>query len=253
MKYYYDFYRETLDHYVKFLKIKRIYKKNKIFFYENNVEKLYNWTNINFKKSLNWFYNIKKKNKSSIKNIHLEKMNKWEYNSKKGIIYHKSKEFFVVEGKRITNANREVRSWDQPFLTQVGYKGGIIGLVRTNINGMPHYLVDAKFEPGNYGKIQLSPSLQATYSNLDQIHEGEKNLIVQKFFKKEFKTIRKFWVTEDGGRLYLKRNLHWIIQYYGKKIDTGKTYKWMTLWEIQQFINKGSLVGPHLRSILSLI
>jgi dTDP-4-dehydro-6-deoxy-alpha-D-glucopyranose 2,3-dehydratase len=253
MKYYYNFYSETLDDYIKFLKKKKIYKKNKIFFYENSVEKLCNWTNIEFKKSLNWFQNIKKKNKAIIKNIHLEKMNRWEYNPKKGVINHKSKEFFVVEGKRITNANREVHSWDQPFLTQVGYKGGIIGLVRTNINGIPHYLIDAKFEPGNYGKIQLSPSLQATYSNLDQIHEGEKNLIVQKFFKKKFKTIRKFWVTEDGGRLYLKRNLHWIIQYYGIKIVPRKTYKWMTLWEIQEFINKGSLVGPHLRSILSLI
>jgi hypothetical protein len=54
------------------------------------------WTNINFKKSLYWFYKIKKKNKSSVKRIHLEKMNKWEYNKKKGIISHKSKEFFIV-------------------------------------------------------------------------------------------------------------------------------------------------------------
>ena len=99
MKYYYNFYRETLDDYIKFLKKKKIYKKNKIFFYENNVEKLYNWTNIEFKKSLNWFQNIKEKNKAIIKNIHLEKMNRWEYNPKKGVIYHKSKEFFVFEGK----------------------------------------------------------------------------------------------------------------------------------------------------------
>ena len=253
MKNYYESYKITFNDYIKFLKKKKIYKKKKIFFYENNVEKLFNWTNINFKKSLYWFYKIKKKNKASVKTIHLEKMNKWEYNKKKGIMSHKSKEFFIVEGKRVINANREISSWDQPFLTQVGYKGGIIGLVRTSIKGIPHYLVDAKFEPGNYGKIQLSPSLQATYSNLDRIHQGEKNLIVQKFFKKKFKTIRKFWVTEDGGRLYLKRNLHWIIQYNGKIFEPGKSYKWMTLWEIQEFINKGSLVGPHLRSILSLI
>ena len=61
MKNYYESYKITFNDYIKFLKKKKIYKKKKIFFYENNVEKLFNWTNINFKKSLYWFYKIKKK------------------------------------------------------------------------------------------------------------------------------------------------------------------------------------------------
>lgn len=180
-------------------------------------------------------------------------MKKWKYNKHKGFFYHDSGEFFKIEGKRILNSKREIVSWDQPFLTQVGYKGGIIGLVRAYINKIPHYLIDAKFEPGNYNDIQLSPSLQATYSNLFRIHEGEKNRVASKYFKKHFVTIRKFWVTEDGGRLFKKTNLHWIVQYYGKINIPGNTYKWMTLWEIDRFIKKGKYVGPHLRSILSLI
>ena len=67
-----------------------------------------------------------------------------------------------------------MNSWDQPFIKQIGYKGGIIGLVRALIDGVPHYLIDAKFEPGNYNDIQLSPSLQATYSNLNRVHLGSK-------------------------------------------------------------------------------
>ena len=105
-------------------------------------------------------------------------MDKWNYDKKKGIIRHTSGEFFSIEGKRITNSNREVKSWDQPFIKQIGYKGGIIGLVRSTINGVPHYLIDAKFEPGNYNEIQLSPSLQATYSNLNRVHLGNKPKVV---------------------------------------------------------------------------
>ena len=175
------------------------------------------------------------------------------YDKKRGTIVHKSGEFFCVEGKRVINSNREVNSWDQPFIKQINYNGGIIGLVRTNINKVPHYLIDAKYEPGNYNEIQLSPSLQATYSNLNIIHKGEKNKVANKYFRKNYATIRKFWVTEDGGRLYKKRNLHWIIQYNGKINIPGKTYKWMTLWDLDQFIKLGYYVGPHLRSILSLI
>ena len=89
----------------------------------------------------------------------------------------KEGEFFKIIGVRVRSAKREVDEWDQPFIMQIGYKGGLIGLVRTFINGVPHYLVEAKFEPGNYGKVQLSPSVQATYSNINTIHLGKKNMI----------------------------------------------------------------------------
>ena len=84
-----------------------------------------------------------KLDKTKVGTIHLEKMKKWKYNKNTGVISHESKQFFKVEGKRVTNAKREINRWDQPFLTQVGYKGGIIGLVRCFIKNIPHYLIDA--------------------------------------------------------------------------------------------------------------
>ena len=246
-------YQTMLSDYLSYLKKKKFfYKKNQIL-YENTIEKLYNWTNSDIKKIINWYQNVRKIDKSVVKNIHLEKLQKWNYNKKKGIITHKSKKFFIVEGKRVSKSNREIASWDQPFLTQVGYKGGIIGLVRCKINYIPHYLIDAKYEPGNYNDIQLSPSLQGTYSNLDRVHHGERNKVLNKYFKKNFTTIKKLWVTEDGGRLFKKRNLHWIIEYKGKPELPSKRYKWLTLWEINKLIKYGPIVGPHLRAILSLL
>ena len=246
-------FNSTLKTYIIFLKRNRLYDRKKIFFYENNIEKLKNWTNLDFRKNVEWYKKIKKNNKAVVQNVHLEKMKKWTYDKKKGTISHDSGEFFCIEGKRISKTKREVNNWDQPFIKQIGYKGGIIGLVRSVVKGVPHYLVDAKFEPGNYNDIQLSPSLQATYSNLNRVHLGNKPKVANKYFKKNFKTIRKFWVTEDGGRLFKKRNLHWIIQYNGKINLPGPTYKWLTLWELDKFIKMGYYVGPHLRSILSLI
>lgn len=246
-------YNIALKTYLNFLKKNNLYEKKKKFLYENNLEKFKNWTNKNFKEKLSWYNKIKKQNKAIVENIHIEKMKNWSYDKKSGVIRHDSGEFFSIEGKRIINSKREVNSWDQPFIKQIGYKGGIIGLVRASIRGVPHYLIDAKFEPGNFNDIQLSPSLQATYSNLNRVHLGSKPKVANKYFKKNFKTIRKFWVTEDGGRLYKKRNLHWIIQYHGKISTPGITYKWLTLWELDRFIKMGYYVGPHLRSILSLI
>lgn len=239
--------------YEKFLKENKLYIKNKKIFYEFVIEKSQNWTNSKFKEKLSWYLKIKKENKALLSFKNLDKLEGWilEKNNKK--IIHKSSKFFSIIGISTKNAGREVNSWDQPIIKQTNLIGGIIGLVRKNINGVPHYLVEAKFEPGNYNKIQISPSVQATYSNINKIHEGKGNKVLSFYFKNNFSTISKKLVTEDGGRFYKKRNLHWIINTEKKKLKLSKNFKWLTLWEITEFIKKGSIVSPHLRSILSLI
>jgi len=249
-------FNNLIKEYSIFLKERKIWSKKNLVNYEFQVEKLFDWKSKHKTKYLmSWFLNQQKSNKSNVSIINLNKLKMWKFNKSKSSIYHESGDFFKIIGVRVTNAKREVDGWDQPFIMQIGYKGGLIGLVRTNISGVPHYLVEAKFEPGNYGKVQLSPSVQATYSNINTIHLGKKNFIKKNFFDKDFFTIRKYWVTEDGGRLYKKRNLHWIIHYTGKEInlENYKTYKWMTLFQINQMIKKKNWVSPHLRSILSLV
>ncbi len=246
-------YDQKLSEYINFLKKEKIYEKKNLLKYELTLEKLQNWNNSNFNEIFKWYLKIKKNNKAKIRFQHLEKLQKWNYNKQKGIIYHVSGGFFSIVGLKIENAGREVSNWDQPFIKQRNLVGGIIGLVRKKINNLPHYLVEAKFEPGNYNSIQISPSVQATYSNLNQVHKGSRNEIIRAFYKENFKTIRKIWVSEDGGRLYKKRNLHWIINTDKKIIKLPNNYRWLTLWEIEQFMKKGTYVGPHLRAILSLI
>ncbi len=243
----------TLNSYINLLKTKKIYRKSDHFKYEFAIEKICNWTNSNFKNNYKWYQEQKKLCKAKITFKHLENLNKWVYNKSQGTIHHETGGFFSVVGVSIKNATREVKNWDQPLIKQKDYVGGIIGLVRKKINDIPHYLIEAKFEPGNYNLIQLSPSVQATYSNLNQVHKGYRNKVINAYFKKNFKSIRKNWVSEDGGRLFKKRNMHWIIETNKSKINLPKNYKWLTMWEINEFINKGVYVGPHLRAILSLI
>ncbi len=246
-------FKKALQDYTNFLKLKKIYKKKDELKYEFTIEKLKNWKNSSFNENLKWYLYQKRQCKAQISYKSLENLDKWTFNKSKGIIHHKTGAFFSIVGVSTKNALREVKNWDQPFIKQKDYVGGIIGLVRKKINDIPHYLIEAKFEPGNYNLIQLSPSVQATYSNLNQVHKGYRNKVINAYFKKNFKSIRKTWVSEDGGRLFKKRNMHWIIETNKSKINLPKNYKWLTIWEINEFINKGVYVGPHLRAILSLI
>ena len=60
-------YSSTKKIYLDFLKKNNLYQSKKIFFYENNIEKMFNWSNSDFKKTLSWYNKIRKLNKTKVK------------------------------------------------------------------------------------------------------------------------------------------------------------------------------------------
>ena len=172
---------------------------------------------------------------------------------------HTSGSFYRVEGIRVIKSfKREVnKGWDQPMFTEPGYDGGILGLLKKDINKSPHYLINAKFEPGNYKFIQLSPTVQATFSNIKRSHGG-REVKYLKYFKhpkkNNCKVIFKQWVSEEGGRLKNKRNLGILVEHVGKsEVRIGSDFKWITLNQIKELILENAIVNPHLRTLVSFI
>lgn len=210
------------------------------------------------KEIISWYKSIIKKSKVKIKTIPLTKCNNWSFNGK-GQMVHRSGSFYKVEGVRVLKSfNREINfGWDQPMFTEPGYDGGILGLLKTNINKTPHYLINAKFEPGNYKFIQLSPTVQATFSNINRTHGGKSVKFIEYFTKTKknnCKIIFKQWVSEEGGRLKNKRNLGILAEYSGnKKIKISSDYKWVTLRQIKELILQNAMINPHLRTLVSFI
>ena len=132
------------------------------------------------KSIFNWLNNQKKKQLLTVEKINLSKLSKWIYGKRE--IYHISKKFFKIAGIRIQSNFYNKKNWDQPIIVQneIGILG-IIKNVKTN-----KYLLQAKVEPGNINKIQISPTVQATKSNYLRIHGG-KTIPFLKFFKKKNK------------------------------------------------------------------
>ena len=204
-----------------------------------------------------WYKNIIQKSNTKVKRIDLSDCSNWEMNKK--IISHKSKKFFKVEALRITNSYKReiVGGWDQPILTEPGYNGGILGLLRKEINGTPHYLINAKFEPGNYRLIQLSPTLQATFSNISQAHKGNAPRFLKYFTNPKTSKCEIFfqqWFSEEGGRLRNKRNLGILINHKSREtIKIDSDFMWVTLKQIKQLILQNAMINPHLRGLVSFI
>jgi dTDP-4-dehydro-6-deoxy-alpha-D-glucopyranose 2,3-dehydratase len=223
------------------------------------VESIKDWSELgDLEEVSKWFLKNQSDCSMSIADIPLFECKGWSYSEDKGVFQHESGEFFFVQGLRVSNTKgREVASgWDQPILTQVGFNGGLLGLLRQKKNGIPYYLVEAKAEPGNPDKVQISPTLQATFSNLKQAHGGNKPRYAEFFeFPLENTGTVLFdqWMSEDGGRLHLKRNKGMLVEippdYYMGEIPYG--FRWITLFQLKELIKINSWVGPHIRSIIS--
>lgn len=226
---------------------------------ESSFESLNDWSLFyTLDEIKDWFINKRESASMEVIDIPMNEVKDWIIDEKSGNIYHKSKDFFTIHGVRVKTTTRENGiGWDQPILEQVGYDGGILGIIRKRFHGVPHYLCEAKMEPGNYGKVQLSPTIQATFANINKAHKGRKPYFVDFFEKsneyKDFTVIFDAWLAEDGGRLHLKRNRGILIEVPEDfTIDLpNDNFIWLSLYQIKELLKEDAWINPHIRGILA--
>jgi oxidase EvaA len=243
--------------YIEFLKLNN-FDVNA--FSEFKFESLRDWSKISsIADVVAWYEYFVKSSNMKVDEIPLKDCRNWFLDPSTGSMHHSSGEFFRVCGFRVTgtDAREVVGGWDQPLLAQVGHDGGILGLLRKRIDGVPHYLVEAKEEPGNYNIVQISPTVQATYSNLKKAHKGKSTNYSDIFLNPKdhpVKVIFDQWTSEDGGRLFNKRNRSMLLEYSeNEQINiVSDRFKWVSLFQLKYLIaNKNAIVAPHIRGILS--
>ena len=205
---------------------------------------------------INWFYKKREESDMIVEEIGINDLDKWNVDPNSGDIKHESGGFFEVIGVKASNTfDREVgkKGWTQPMIAK--NPGGILGIIMKRINGIPHYLLQAKAEPGNIGKLQLSPTLQATTSNLLKAHGGAKPLFAEYFDDgNNPKIIYAKWQSEDGGRFHLKSNYNMIVEVNeDEELKIPDSFVWVTLYQIKQLMKIENFVGPHVRGIISYL
>ena len=201
-----------------------------------NIKKIYKWLKIRKKKI---YFSVKKKN--------ISELNKWILNSKK--IYHSSGKFFQILGIRVKSNFFVNNTWDQPVIYQ--NEKGILGIIKYSKKDISEYLLQAKAEPGNINKLQLSPTFQATRSNYNREHSG-KSVKYLSFFKnlKKKNILVNSLQSEQGGRYLYKFNRNIMVN-VNSKIKAGPNYIWMSKQDIQESINKNNFLNMDTISVFS--
>ena len=105
--------------------------KNKLSELRKEILRSQKIENKNIKSILKWLKKRDKVNNMKVRKTSVNELKDW-YFKKNGNLFHKSGQFFSVEGVKVKNAvERETSSWSQPILNQK--HGGILAiLTRTN-------------------------------------------------------------------------------------------------------------------------
>lgn len=198
---------------------------------------------------LEWIYELNNSIDVCIKKIGLSECDSWFYDETAGEIRNTSRSFFQIKGIQKYEGGQTVV--EQPVIIQdeIGY----LGIICRRFNGEMHYLMQAKIEPGNINKIQLSPTIQATKSNFTQKHGGRKPAYFEYFVNAEkYKIIVDQIQSEQSSRFYKKRNRNIIIE-VDEEIDVLPSHRWMTLRQIKELMRYDNLVNMDTRTVLSCL
>lgn len=184
--------------------------------------------------------------------VPLDRIERWGIDPESGNIGHETGRFFTITGLKVRYRHlRAEIEWDQPIIDQP--EVGILGILARRIDGLLHFCLQAKEEPGNIGAIQLSPTVQATYSNYTQAHGGALPPFVELFLEPPREAVMFARLqTEDGGRFLYKSNRNMVVLSPDVADDSLPTgYIWLTLRQIALLIRRDNLVNACARSILA--
>lgn len=198
---------------------------------------------------INWVDFLNKSICVNINKISLDDSEFWYYDKLEGGIVNKNRSFFSIKGI-IKKVNDEILL-EQPIIIQdeIGY----LGILCKEFNGVLNFLMQAKIEPGNLNKIQISPTIQATKSNFTQKHGGSKPKYLDYFINaSNYDIIVDQIQSEQSSRFYKKRNRNIIIK-VDEDIEVLPNYRWMTLGQIKMLMKIDNMVNMDTRTVISCI
>jgi oxidase EvaA len=198
-----------------------------------------------------WFQDKNDNGSFEVTEVEFSELDKWGFEEGTQNLVHDSGKFFSIIGLRIQSNHGDISSWEQPIINQPEI--GILGIIVMKFNGVYHFLMQAKMEPGNLNILQVSPTIQATKSNYTQVHKGKQPEYLDYFLdKSKSSLICDQLQPEQGGRFLKKRNRNIVIE-VSEDIEVHDDFKWLTLNDLKELAKRDNILNMDTRSVLSTI
>ena len=198
---------------------------------------------------LAWLESKRKTSSLLVKTIPFEMLDRWRFDERTHNLLHESGKYFNIGGLRVSTNFGSIKKWEQPIIYQP--EVGILGILTREFQGVHHFLMQAKAEPGNPNIVQLAPTVQATESNYTQVHKGRAPLYLKYFLNHTNSNILVDQLqTGQGARFFKKKNRNMIVA-VNQEIKSHELFCWLNLWQIKQLLTVDNVVNVEARSVLA--
>src|SRR5712691_402529 len=194
-------------------------------------------------------------NEFRVEPIPFSRLDGWLFDGETGNLVHRTGRFFTVEGLRVGVTDRSgcesPRHWQQPILNQPEI--AILGLLAKEFDGVPHILMQAKMEPGNCNLLQLSPTVQATWSNYTRVHAGAPVRYLEYFTETDSSRVLADVLQSEQGSWYDRKSNRNIIAETNGAVPEHDDFCWLTLGQIAELLTQDNVINMDARSALSCL
>ena len=204
-----------------------------------------------FRSIISWITRLKSHYELKVERIALGSASPWrEVN---GAISRPDGKYFSVIGVNVTIENREVISWDQPMIKPA--QEGLIAFIVRPIDGVYHFLVQAKLEAGNFDIVELAPTVQCLTGNYRTgLNEYSVKYINDVLNAPPERVLLSSMQSEEGGRFFHEQNRNMIVEAADDfPLAVDDNYTWMTLNQILRLIQFNNYLNIAARSLISAI
>ncbi|MFI9630379.1 alpha/beta fold hydrolase [Streptomyces sp. NPDC052042] len=182
--------------------------------------------------------------------IPFDRLRRWYFEPGTGDLRHETGRFFAVEGLR-TSSDSSPADQVQPIIAQP--EVGLLGILAHEFDGVLHFLMQAKPEPGNVNGLQLSPTVQATRSNFDEVHHGRSTPFLDWFIQRPDRRVLADSIQSEQADWFLhKRNRNMVVE-TDSVVDADDSFRWLTLGQIRRLMLRDDLVNMDTRSVLACL
>ncbi|WP_370119198.1 NDP-hexose 2,3-dehydratase family protein [Streptacidiphilus sp. MAP12-33] len=192
----------------------------------------------------------------AIERIPFAQMRGWHFEdgvTASGNLVHDSGRFFSVEGLRLSEAAGGGTARYQPILHQP--EVGILGILAKEFDGVLHFLMQAKMEPGNPRPVMLSPTVQATRSNYTGVHQGAPVTYLEHFVGAgRGRVVADVLQSEHGDWFFHKRNRNMLVEVGAdEEVRPHPDFCWLTLGQIHALLARDNVINMDSRTVLSCL
>ncbi|MCF1594620.1 NDP-hexose 2,3-dehydratase family protein [Streptomyces muensis] len=173
----------------------------------------------------------------------------WSFRDDFGTLGHRSGKFFTVEGISVTVGPEPGLRWRQPIINQP--EVGILGILAKEFDGVLHFLMQAKMEPGNPNLLQLSPTVQATRSNYTKVHRGADVKYIDHFVRPGRGRVLADVLQSEHGAWFLRKSNRNMIVETDEDVPVDEDFCWLTLGQIGELLHRDNVVNMDARTVLA--